>query len=292
MSLNLALNSNCLLGESPVWSPVDQSIYFIDIKKMSINRFCISNSLFETIPTPSEIGCIVLKRGGGIVAAMQSGLAFVDFTVKEYAFFCTIDGDILTNRPNDGKCDGAGRLWVASMDNKEVSSSGRLWKVSSTTAPEIVDSNFVIGNGIDWSPDSKKMYFTDSVNRAIYIYDFDLGSGTIGNKEMFVKIPEDDGFPDGLVVDGQGFVWSAHWDGWRVTRYALDGSIDKVVNLPVPRPTSLAFGGANLSSLFITSASYGLSSAELMNAPLSGGLFVYDSTVSGRLSNQYIAEIS
>lgn len=289
MSLNLAFHSNCLLGESPVWSPVEQSIYFIDIKKMSINKFCISNGLFETIATPSEIGCIVLKQGGGIVAAMQSGLAFVDFTVKEYAFFCIIDGDIPTNRPNDGKCDGAGRLWVASMDNNEVSSSGRLWKISSTTTPEILDSNFIVGNGVDWSPDSKKMYFTDSVNRVIYIYDFDLGNGAIGNKEIFVKIPEDDGFPDGLIVDSQGFVWSAHWDGWRVTRYAPDGSIDKVVNLPVPRPTSLAFGGANLSSLFITSASYGLSPAELMNAPLSGGLFVYDSTVSGRLSNQYIA---
>jgi sugar lactone lactonase YvrE len=288
MPIHLAFNSHCLLGESPVWSPLDQSIYFIDIKKLSINRFCIADGLFESIPTPSEIGCIVLKQGGGIVAAMQSGLAFVDFTVKEYSFFCNIDGDIPTNRPNDGKCDGAGRLWIASMDNNEVSSSGRLWRISSTTVPKIVDSNFVVGNGVDWSPDSKTMYFTDSVNRTIYAYDFDLENGTICNKQVFAIIPESDGFPDGLIVDSQGFIWSAHWDGWRVTRYAPSGSIDRVINLPVPRPTSLAFGGANLSSLFITSASYGLTSAELMNAPLSGGLFIYNSTVSGRLSNQYL----
>jgi sugar lactone lactonase YvrE len=288
MTLNLAFNSNCFLGESPVWSPRDNSIYFVDIKKLLISRFCIADGFFESIATPSEIGCIVLKQGGGIVAAMQSGLAFVDFAIQEYSFFCIIDGDIPTNRPNDGKCDSAGRLWIATMDNNEVSSTGRLWRISSEAAPNIVDSNFVVGNGVDWSPDSKKMYFTDSVNRTIYAYDFDLASGAISNKKIFVKISESDGFPDGLIVDNQGFIWSAHWDGWRITRYAPDGSVDMVVRLPVPRPTSLAFGGDNLSSLFITSASYGLSYAELMKAPLSGSLFVYDSPVSGRPSNQYL----
>ncbi len=286
MSLSLLFNPRCSLGESPVWNPLDNSIYFVDIKKPAINRFCINSGVFHSIVTPSEIGCIVLKEDGEIVAAMKNGLASVRFDSQQYIFFASIDSDHPNNRPNDGKCDEYGRLWIASMDNNETIPSGKLWRISSGT-PEVIDKNFVIGNGIDWSPDSKKMYFTDSVNRIIFVYDFNIFNGTIANKKVFVKVPNSDGFPDGLTVDSQGFIWSAHWDGWRVTRYNPNGRVDMILDLPVPRPTSIAFGGVNLSSLFITSASIGLSSEELANAPLSGGIFVYQSRISGRLSNMF-----
>jgi sugar lactone lactonase YvrE len=131
------------------------------------------------------------------------------------------------------------------------------------------------------------MYFTDSVNKTIYVYDFNLEDGTIKNKSVFAKVSHADGFPDGLTVDSQGFIWSAHWDGWRVTRYNPNGLVDMIVELPVPRPTSVAFGGANLSSLFITSASFGLSTELINKAPLSGAIFAYDSHISGQPSNIY-----
>lgn len=287
MSLNLALKINCLIGESPLWNPLDSSIYFVDIKKPSINKLCVINNKYETITAPSEIGCIAFKKGGGLVAAMKSGLALVDFSSPHYSFFSSIDSDLVNNRPNDGRCDKAGRLWIASMDNNEINPSGRLWCIQHSTASKVWDSNFIIGNGIDWSPNSQKMYFTDSVNRTIYVYDFNLAYGAIKNKKIFAKIPDSDGFPDGLTVDSQGFVWSAHWDGWRITRYTPDGTIDLVVPLPVPRPTSLTFGGNNLKSIFITSASYGLSSDDLIKAPLSGSLFIFESHVSGQSCNLY-----
>jgi sugar lactone lactonase YvrE len=286
MGLSLLLNPPCLLGESPLWNPLDNSIYFIDIKKPAINRFCIDSGAFQSFITPSEIGCIVLKEDGDLLAAMQDGLAYVSLDSQNYTFFASIDNDQPNNRPNDGKCDEYGRLWIASMDNNEVSPSGKLWKISSST-PEIMDKNFVIGNGIDWSPDSKKMYFTDSISRTIFVYDFNLVDGTIANKKVFVQVSDSDGFPDGLTVDSQGFIWSAHWDGWRVTRYNPNGLVDMIIELPIPRPTSIAFGGTDLSSLFITSASIGLSSEEFANAPLSGGLFVYKSVISGRPSNMF-----
>lgn len=289
MSLNLLFNPHCLLGESPVWNPLDNSIYFVDIKKPTINRFCINSGLVDSIVTPSEVGCIVLKEGGGVVAAMQSGLALVDFNYQKYSFFSSIDNDLPNNRPNDGKCDKAGRLWIASMDNKEVNPTGKLWSISPTAPPKIMDKNFVVGNGIDWSLDSKQMYFTDSANRTIFSYDFNLAEGTIKNKRVFAKVSDSDGFPDGLTVDSQGFVWSAHWDGWKVTRYDPNGLVDKIIELPVPRPTSLAFGGPNLSTLFITSASIGLSKKELAKAPLSGALFGFASSISGRPCNLYSA---
>lgn len=288
MSPYLAHHTNSLLGESPIWNPIDNSIYFVDIKKRVINRFCILTEELESIPAPSEIGCIVLNAGGGLVAAMHSGLAFVDFHNSEYSFLTSIDNDELNNRPNDGKCDELGRLWVASMDNKEIRPSGRLWKISSSKSRKIMDSNFIVGNGIDWSPDSKKMYFTDSTNRIIYVYDFDLIDGSIKNRKVFAAIPESAGYPDGLAVDSYGYIWSAHWDGWQITRYCPNGNIDMTVSMPVPRPTSLAFGGENLSTLYITSASFGLSPDQLRISPLSGGLFAYDSPVSGRLSYPYL----
>lgn len=287
MSLDVAYKTNSLLGESPVWNHQDNSIYFVDIKKPAINRFSTENLVFESIGAPGEIGCIVLNKTGGLVAAMEGGLAFVDFEKSNYRFFSSIDTDRLSNRPNDGKCDANGRLWIASMDKKEKEASGRLWSISSLATPKIMDKNFIIGNGIDWSPDSKKMYFTDSMNRVIYVYDFDLSSGSIRNKSIFAKISAADGYPDGLTVDSQGFIWSAHWDGWRLSRYTPDGSIDKIVVLPVPRPTSITFGSSNFSKLYITSARYGLTSDELKRAPLSGSLFVYDAIIPGKPCNLF-----
>jgi sugar lactone lactonase YvrE len=287
MSLNVACSIKCLLGESPIWSPADESIYFIDIKKPAIIKFSTKSELYQVIYAPSEIGCIVLSTMGGLVAAMERGLAFVNFENSEFKFFFDIDNDCTGNRPNDGKCDVMGRLWIATMDKGETLPTGRLWCISSLRPHKIMDANFTIGNGIDWSPDSKKMYFTDSTNRTIYVYDFDAKNGSIKNKNVFVKISTLDGYPDGLTVDRDGYVWSAHWDGWRITRYTPNGHVDKIIYLPVPRPTSMIFGGSDLSKLYITSACYGLTRDQLERAPLSGSLFVYDSNVTGKPSNSF-----
>lgn len=291
MLLDTGFTHRCILGESPIWNAKDECIYFVDIKKPSINRFSTKSGTFESIDAPSEIGCIALNNNG-LVAAMEYGLAFVDFEKSEYRFFSSIDSDYSGNRPNDGKCDKNGRLWLATMDKNEVLTTGRLWRLSSSSPPKIMDHNFIIGNGIDWSPDSKKMYFTDSMNRTIYVYDFDLTNGTIKNKKVFVKIPSLEGYPDGLTVDSLGFVWSAHWDGWRITRYAPNGIVDKVIPLPVPRPTSLTFGGIDLTRIYITSASYGLTLEELNHSPLSGTLFEYDAGVFGKACNHFMEYIS
>lgn len=290
MLFELVLKSNLLLGESPVWNSFDNSLYFVDIKNPSIHRLHFPSGCFESISAPSEIGCILFSQDGKLIAAMQSGLAHVNFETSKYSYFSSIDTDRLSNRPNDGKCDKAGRLWIASMDNNEVKPSGRLWCISHLTKPKIWDSNFVIGNGIDWSPDGKKLYFTDSVNRSIFIYDYDLSNGSIKNKKIFATIPKGYGFPDGLTVDSEGYIWSAHWDGWRITRYAPNGAIDLVVEVPVPRPTSLTFGGSNLNRLFITSASYGLTAEDLARSPNSGSIFAYESSVPGQACNRYFSQ--
>ena len=129
------------------------------------------------------------------------------------------------------------------------------------------------------------MYYTDSPRRVIYEFDYDLVTGGIGNRRNFVKVPKEDGVPDGLCVDSEGFVWSAHWDGWRITRYDPEGKIERVIYLPVQRPTSCAFGGREFNQLFITSAWTGLSESERKEQPLAGDLFKVSTLFKGQPVN-------
>ena len=134
---------------------------------------------------------------------------------------------------------------------------------------------------IAWSLDNRTMYFADSWTRTIFSFDFDLDSGTPHNQRVFAQLPEGSGVPDGATVDAEGFLWSANFDGGCVTRYAPDGSTDRVIEMPVQRPTSCAFGGEDFSILYVTSASQGLTEQQRIEAPLAGGLFAVDAGVKG-----------
>ena len=125
------------------------------------------------------------------------------------------------------------------------------------------------------------LYFADSFARTIYAYELDTDTGVLANRRVFARLAEVDGYPDGLTVDAEGFIWSAHWDGWRVTRYAPDGAVDRVIFLPVPKVTSCCFGGENMSTLFITTASVGMDEAAMAEAPLAGSLFAVETNFQG-----------
>jgi sugar lactone lactonase YvrE len=148
-----------------------------------------------------------------------------------------------------------------------------------------VDSAIVCANGPAFSPDGRHAYFADSVAEEIYCYDVDLDTGLISPRKLFVKTQN--GQPDGMTVDSQGFLWNAMWDGWRVVRYAPSGEVDREIKLPVPRPTSVCFGGPRMDQLFITTASDGLSERQLAEAPLSGSLFVCEPGVKGLLDAEF-----
>src|SRR5690606_20287098 len=164
---------------------------------------------------------------------------------------------------------------------------GRLWRLDPDGRTYEMDRGFHVSNGLGWSPDDKTFYFTDTAKQTIYAYDFDLESGAIGNRRVFVTVPESEGKPDGLTVDAEGFVWSAHWDGWCVTRYDPEGKVERVINLPVPRPTSCVFGGPDLQTLFVTTARIRLSAAQLADAPLSGSVFAIDTGIKGLLDPMF-----
>ena len=281
LRLHCELASTALLGEGPWWSQCEQVLYWVDILAPAVHCYDPLQKRNVSITLPSMVGAIAQRKGGGFVAALQSGFAFLNLYTGAVEPIGDPEKHLPGNRFNDGKCDRRGRFWAGTMSVSGEARSGSLYCLNPDGGIECKLSEVGVANGLGWSPDNTVMYFTDSAERTIYAFDFDLDDGTISRRRVFARVPENCGVPDGLTVDSAGAVWSAHWDGWRLTRYQPDGAIDKIVMLPVPRPTSCMFGGVNLETLYVTTARTGLASQRLKNAPLSGSIFAVTANAPG-----------
>lgn len=275
------------LGEGPVWSPAERALYWVDIVGRTVHRVDDATRQVRTWSVPAEIGSMALRRGGGAVVALRSGFHLLDLGTGAVTAICDPEPDRPANRFNDGKCDRQGRFWAGTMDDAEQEASGSLYRLDVDGRCERVFGDIICSNGLGWSPDGRTMYHTDSWRFRIDAFDFDPANGSAHNRRAFVEDDPGRAAPDGLTVDAEGYVWGAKWGGWRVVRYAPDGSIDRVVDLPVPRPTSATFGGPDLDRLYITSARRGLSQSELAQAPLSGAVFVLEPGVRGLPEPEY-----
>jgi sugar lactone lactonase YvrE/DNA-binding IclR family transcriptional regulator len=262
-----------LLGEGPTWSPRDSALYWVDILTPSVHCYDNQKGVDTEVKVGSMLSLVIPKATGGLLVATPGGLMTLDLESKSLSFFCHPESDRPGNRYNDGKCDRMGRLWVGTLDMGTAANRGNLFRVDSDGTWKKMDSGFTVCNGLGWSPDNTRMYFTDSARRTIYAYDFDLLSGQITNRQPFLILDASDGTPDGMTVDEDGCLWVAIWDAWRISRYSPEGRELLRVKMPVPRPTSCCFGGANLDTLYITSASVRLNEDALAAAPLSGSLF-------------------
>ncbi len=274
-------NTPALLGESPLWHPEEQMLYWVDIEKPALHRLDPRTQQHRMWPMPTEIGCIALCAQGGLVAAMRYGFARIALPAGEVTMITSpvteADGVMF----NDGKCDRAGRFWAGTKDRLEQADIGSLYRLDAQGHCTEMAKGFTVTNGVAWSPDNTVFYVCNSPARIIYQYDFSITSGTLSHKRIFAHLPEDSGYPDGITVDSEGGVWNAHWDGWRVTRYLPNGKIDDVITMPVQRPTSCCFGGTELTTLYITSASTRMSAEELKQNPLAGCVFAVDVGVKG-----------
>ncbi|SEF86422.1 SMP-30/gluconolactonase/LRE family protein [Bosea lathyri] len=275
------------LAEGPVWSAPEKRLYWVDILAPSINRFDPATRANEEVMLPRLVSAVARRRGGGLVALTQDGLEAFDFASGTLTPLVDPEAEISDNRFNDGKCDRQGRLWAGTMRLDASRTSGSLYAIAPDLSWERRESGLTVANGLDWSPDGRTFYFADSAPGRIYAYDFDIREGTLGRRRIFAEIDRALGRPDGLAVDSEGFVWCAVWDGWCLHRYAPDGKLVREVRLPVPRPTSIAFGGDGLKTLFITSARVRLPSRVLTEAPLSGGLFTLPVDVPGLHASEF-----
>jgi sugar lactone lactonase YvrE len=185
---------------------------------------------------------------------------------------------------NDGAVDRQGRFWAGTMCYPYDACGqpeGSLYRLDPDLSVHTMETGIGISNGIGWSPDNRLMYFTDSPLHMIYVYDFDASTGTIENRRPFVHTPDEKGFPDGLAVDSEGFIWSACWGGGKIKRYDPDGKVERTIRLPVQYPTSCAFGGESLDELYITSDSRAVSEEKRAQQPFAGDLFRLQAGIKG-----------
>lgn len=279
--MEVVQRAQALVGEGPVWLEAQRRVFWIDIKGLKIHALDPATGVAETWAVPERVGALIPRARGGFVALCKSGVKLSDVPFDRFTPVMHPDADRPGNRFNDAKCDPAGRLWAGTMDDAENEASGRLYRIDDLATVRRVKDNVNLSNGLGWSPDGRTMYFVETLRGVIWAYDYDMADGAATNERVFATVPSNDGYPDGICVDADGCVWLAHWGGWRLTRFAPDGRVERVLKLPVPQVTSCAFGGAKLDTLYITTAAIGLDAAALGQAPLAGSLFACRPGVTG-----------
>jgi sugar lactone lactonase YvrE len=228
-----------------------------------------------------------LCDAGDLVLAVRDGFARLDPESGAVRLIADVERDRPDLRMNDGACDPAGRFWAGTMALDERHGAGALYRLDPDGGVRTMLTGVTISNGIDWSDDAARMYYVDSGARTIDVFDFDVTRGELANRRPFVRVPPDQGSADGLTIDADGFVWLSLWGGGALHRYAPDGTRDRVVTLPVTHPTSLAFGGADLGDLYVTSATIALSADERAGQPHAGGVLRLRPGVSGRAPHRF-----
>jgi sugar lactone lactonase YvrE len=278
------------LGEGVLWDAERQCVWWTDIQERKLFRYDPATHVVLEFDTPERVCSFGLVEGSeALLTAFESGIAFYDPHSK------TLDWRIRPNfgkaglRFNDGRMDRQGRFWTGTMyEGQESLAAASLYRFDRRGELSVHATHIRISNGICWSPDSTKFYFSDSPSRTIFVYDFDAESGTISNRKVFAQTPEG-AYPDGANVDSAGHVWSAHWGAGRVVGYTPEGDVAMVIDTPASQPTCVAFGGRNLDLMYVTSARDGLNEAALMGQPHAGDVFVYKMSVPG-LSDGYFSQ--
>jgi sugar lactone lactonase YvrE len=275
------VSARALLGEGPVWDAAAQALWWVDIRGPAVHRYEPRTGAARQWPMPEEVGSLALRRDGTLLLALRSGFAFFDPATGAIERVGNPEPDQPDNRLNDGKCDRRGRFWVGSMHVSGRQPTGALYRLDPDRAWHRMATGITVPNSLAFAPDDRTLYFADTPSREIAAYAFDAARGTLGARRVFATVPEGAGYPDGSTVDAEGYLWSAHWDGGRLTRYAPDGRVDRVIELPVSRPTCPAFGGERLDVLYVTTASIRLDPAERARQPWAGGLLALDVGVRG-----------
>jgi sugar lactone lactonase YvrE len=269
-----------ILGETPLWHPAERVLYWIDLFKPAIHCLDTATGTLRSWTPPEKLGSFALREGGGFLLAGRSGLSIYDATNDTMSRLANPEADDRVNLLNDGRCDRMGRFWVGSMNRLQQHPSGRLHCLEGCELRTVADGLW-LPNSLCWSPDATRMYLADSRPRTIYVCEFDLERGVVGERRTFATLPDGPGVPDGSSVDCEGFLWNTVFDGGCVVRYAPDGRVDRVIRLPVTRPTACTFGGDDLAILYVTTARFRLTDGQLAEEPAAGGVLALDVGVRG-----------
>jgi L-arabinonolactonase len=271
------------LGEGPIWVAARQALYWIDIHQETLIRYLPATDRSDTRKLPQRPTSLCERTDGQLLVSYKTGMGTIEFESGRTQQLQVSGVDFEHEAFNDSACDRLGRLWIGTRDPNPVAATpvGGLYRMGSDLHAVSADRGFVISNGRAWSPDGRTMYHTDSVPGRIDAYDFDLATGSLSNRRVFIDYAGKGCRPDGCTVDAQGCLWVAEVEGWRVSRYRPDGTLERQVELPFRKPSSVMFGGADLRTLYVTSVTHGLTAQEMADQPLAGMLMAIDVDVPG-----------
>lgn len=253
MRIEVLVDCKTTLGEGPLWDVETQRLYWIDSFDGRVFRCTADGREIRAWDVPAKIGSMALRRKGGAVVSLANGFHFLDFDSGEVELIHDPEPDKPDNRLNDGKVDKQGRFLAGSMDTQEAGPNGALYRLDPDLTVTKLEEGIVVSNGPCWSPDGATFYFSDTWSNEISVYDYDQATGTPSNKRRFAAFQWPDGVPDGATVDADGHVWSAVVYDGKLARFAPDGSLERVVEMPVKKVTSVMFGGPELDVLYVTS---------------------------------------
>ena len=295
--VKLLLDAHATIGESPLWEPNTQQLYWMDVKAPALYRLNPQTLEQQSWALPDDIGGFALfSHRDAALVALRSGLYALSLTDGALDQLTPAPFDPGLHRFNEAACDTSGRFWVGTMFDPlpgredhpvEV---GSLFTWTAADGLNVCRDAAELHNGMAWSPDGARFYLSHSYERRIYAFAFDVASGKLGARERFVDLNDSvKGIPDGAAVDESGAYWCAIHGGSYLHRYSDDGRLLEAIKMPVSQPTMCAFGGANLDTLYVTSATDKLSAAQLAKEPHAGGLFHFKPGVKGVPRRAFVA---
>ena len=246
-SVELVAPLVCEIGENPLWHSDSKQLFFLDIPAGEVHAYDPSKTTLTLHSRTRVSGGFTIQQDGSLLLFQDGRISLLqpDGTLREVGSGLCPRND----RFNDVIADPEGRVFAGAMGG-----NGRLLRFDLDGSVTEMFDGCGIPNGMGFTPDLQGMYFTDSVPRKIYYFDYDRRSGSLTNRRTFAEIPLEEGAPDGMSVDEDGYVWTAIWFGGRLKRYAPDGTLEREVMLPVKQPSSVTFGGADLTDIYVTSA--------------------------------------
>lgn len=284
MAVECVLDVHAKLGECPVWSGRDQRLFWVDVEGRVIHRYDPATGVDETCELAIRPGSFALTADPDrLVVAAENQFVDVRWSTGEVTVITDLEPAGRETRLNDGRCDPAGRFWVGSTDDPTWShnDAGMLHRIEPDGTATVVRTGVGVSNGLAFSPDGSVMYHADTNRDRVWAYDYDLDIGEPSNERVFLDFTDLPGRPDGACVDEDGCYWIACVKGWAILRATPEGQIDRIIDVPVEKPTMPSFGGPDLDTIFVTSISIPGSTPLAPGQPLAGGLFAVSAGVKG-----------
>ncbi|AWR96873.1 SMP-30/gluconolactonase/LRE family protein [Acidianus sulfidivorans JP7] len=268
------------LAEGPVYDRELNSLFWVDIEGKKIIIKNLDNNSEKIIDTGDLVSSLCIINDEQIIATIRHDFDLINIKNNSKKKIVSVEADLENNRFNDGKCDKLGRYWAGTMNMLKDIPTGNLYKLEGKNEIKKTLSGLIVSNGLGWSPDNDTMYLIDSRLRKVYSFDFDLNRGEINNKRVIIDFNGEPGNPDGMTVDSEGYLWIAHWNGGKVSRWTPNGNKVFEIKLPVSYVSSITFGSTEMNEVYITTA-------YKENEPLSGKVFVHKLDINGQISYRF-----